>query len=98
MGAIPIFQAVRRRGAATGRAEREQLYGWVQGPAPDPPFRKEDLMSEGYDREEELRRRRVEEQRPLGPDIDAQGRKTGDPRENERRYRDREVRIKRGSR
>jgi hypothetical protein len=28
-------------------------------------------MSEGYDREEELRRRRVEERRPLGPDIDA---------------------------
>jgi MIP family channel proteins len=55
-------------------------------------------MSEGYDREEELRRRRAEERRPLGPDIDAQGRKTGNPRENERRYGDREARIKRGSR
>jgi hypothetical protein len=29
-------------------------------------------MSEGYDREEELRRREAEERRPLGPDIDAQ--------------------------
>ena len=38
-------------------------------------------MSEGYDREEELRRRRAEERRPLGPDIDAQGRKMGDPGE-----------------
>ena len=55
-------------------------------------------MSEGYDREEELRRRRAEERRPLGPDIDSQGRKTGDPRENVRRYGNREARIKRGSR
>ena len=55
-------------------------------------------MSEGYGREEELRRRRVEERRPLGPDIDAQGREMDDPRENEGRYGDREARIKRGSR
>jgi MIP family channel proteins len=59
---------------------------------------KEDLVSERYDREEELRRREVEERRPLGSDIDAQGREMDDPRGNEGRYRDQGTRITRASR
>ena len=55
-------------------------------------------MSERYDREEELRRRRAEEQRPLESDIDAQGREMDDPRGNEGHYGDRGTRITRASR
>jgi MIP family channel proteins len=54
-------------------------------------------MSEGYDREEQLRRREAEERRPLGPDIDAEGHRMNDPQGNEGRYGARETRIERAS-
>ncbi len=59
---------------------------------------KEDLVSKRYDREKELRRRRVEERRPGRPDIDAQGRRMDDSGENEGRYGARETHIGRASR
>ena len=39
-------------------------------------------MSERYGREEDLRRREAGERRPLGPDIDAEGRRMDGPRED----------------
>ena len=40
-------------------------------------------MSERYGREEDLRRREAGERRPLGPDIDAEGRRMDGPRASE---------------
>ena len=97
LGAIPI-QATRRRGAAAGRPTASDCTG---GPGDQDRTRlyfKEDLVSERYDREEELRRRRAEERRPLGSDLDAQGRRMDEPRGSEGRYGDRGTRIRRGSR
>ena len=50
-------------------------------------------MSERYDREEELRRRRAEERRPLDSELDTQGRRMDDPRGDEERNGDRRTRI-----